>query len=119
MFSKLAYSVFEQSIKDYHQFDNVDQPINNPFPKDQFEHLLYLKNWIDTVQWHFEDIIRDQISILLLLALKEELTLLIRNVLIWWSILMVIFAKYSDVKVKDNAKSTQKVLLGLLTGYRY
>jgi hypothetical protein len=35
MFSKLAYSVFEQSIKDYHQFDNVDQPINNPFPKDK------------------------------------------------------------------------------------
>src|SRR6187397_1493714 len=58
MFSKLAYSVFEQSIKDYHQFDNVDQPINNPFPKDKFEHLLYTKNWIDTVQWHFEDIIR-------------------------------------------------------------
>jgi hypothetical protein len=59
MFSKLAYSVFEQSIRDYHQFDNVDQPINNPFPKEKFEHLLYLKNWIDTVQWHFEDIIRD------------------------------------------------------------
>ena len=59
MFSKLAYSVFEQSIQDYHQFDDVDQPINNPFPKEQFEHLLYHKNWIDTVQWHFEDIIRD------------------------------------------------------------
>ena len=59
MFSKLAYSVFEQSIHDYHQFDNVDQPINNPFSKDKFEHLLYHKNWIDTVQWHFEDIIRD------------------------------------------------------------
>jgi len=59
MFSKLAYSVFEQSIRDYHQFDNVDQPINNPFPKEKIEHLLYLKNWIDTVQWHFEDIIRD------------------------------------------------------------
>jgi hypothetical protein len=59
MFSKLAYSVFEQSIYDYHQFDNVDQPINNPYAKDQFEHLLYHKNWIDTVQWHFEDIIRD------------------------------------------------------------
>jgi hypothetical protein len=43
MFSKLAYSVFEQSIKDYHQFDNVDQPINNP-SKDKFEHLLYVKN---------------------------------------------------------------------------
>jgi hypothetical protein len=59
MFSKLAYSVFEQSIQDYHQFDNVDQPINNPFPKEKIEHLLYIKNWIDTVQWHFEDIIRD------------------------------------------------------------
>ncbi len=59
MFSKLAYSVFEQSIYDYHQYDNVDQPINNPFPIEQIEHLLYLKNWIDTVQWHFEDIIRD------------------------------------------------------------
>jgi len=59
MFSKLAYSVFEQSILDYHKFDSVEQPITNPFPKDSFEHLLYLKNWIDTVQWHFEDIIRD------------------------------------------------------------
>jgi len=59
MFSKLAFSVFDQSIRDYHQFDNVDQPINNPFTKDKFEHLLYHKNWIDTVQWHFEDIIRD------------------------------------------------------------
>ena len=45
MFSKLAYSVFEQSIKDYHQFDNVDQPISNPFPKDKFEHLLYHRNF--------------------------------------------------------------------------
>jgi hypothetical protein len=59
MFSKLAYSVFEQSIKDYHQFDNVDQPINNPFPKDKLNICYTTKNWIDTVQWHFEDIIRD------------------------------------------------------------
>lgn len=59
MFSKLAYSVFQQSISDYHVHDDVNQPINNPFSIDQFEHLLYHKNWIDTVQWHFEDIIRD------------------------------------------------------------
>jgi hypothetical protein len=59
MFSKFAYSIFEQSIKDYHVHDNVDQPINNPYPKEKIEHLLYFKNWIDTVQWHFEDIIRD------------------------------------------------------------
>jgi hypothetical protein len=59
MFSKFAYSIFEQSINDYHIQNNVDQSINNPYPKDQIEHLLYFKNWIDTVQWHFEDIIRD------------------------------------------------------------
>ena len=43
MFSKFAYSIFEQSIKDYHVFDNVDQSINNPFSKDKIDHLLYLK----------------------------------------------------------------------------
>ncbi len=59
MFSKQAYSIFEQSIKDYHVNDNVKQTIKNPFSKNEFEHLLYLKNWIDTVQWHYEDIIRD------------------------------------------------------------
>ncbi|MCG9791824.1 DUF4254 domain-containing protein [Flavobacterium algicola] len=74
MFSKLAYSVFEQSIKDYHEFDDVNQPINNPFPKDQFEHLLYLKNWIDTVQWHYEDIIRDpNIDPVAALTLKRKI----------------------------------------------
>ena len=59
MFSQFAFPVFEQSINDYHKFDNVNQPINNPYPKDQIEHLLYAKNWVDTVQWHYEDIIRD------------------------------------------------------------
>lgn len=51
--------IFQQSIEDYHQQDHVDTPINNPYPADSLEHLLYLKNWIDTVQWHLEDIIRD------------------------------------------------------------
>jgi hypothetical protein len=59
MFSAVAFAVFEQSIHDYHVHDNVDQPVENPYPKDKIEHLLYLKNWIDTVQWHFEDLIRD------------------------------------------------------------
>jgi hypothetical protein len=84
MFSKLAYSVFEQSINDYHQFDNVDQPISNPYPKDKFEHLLYLKNWIDTVQWHYEDIIRDpNIDPVAALTLKRKSMLRIRNAPIW------------------------------------
>ncbi len=54
-----AYQIFEQSIEDYHRFDSVDQPISNPYKKRDIEHLFYLKNWIDTVQWHYEDIIRD------------------------------------------------------------
>ncbi len=53
-----CYSVFQRSIQDYHVQDNVDSPIKNPFVEGSFEHLLYTKNWIDTVQWHFEDIIR-------------------------------------------------------------
>ena len=59
MISSLCKSIFEESIYRYHVTDNVDTPINNPYHKDKFEHLLYLKNWIDTVQWHLEDIIRN------------------------------------------------------------
>lgn len=106
MFAKLAYSVFEQSINDYHKFDNVDQPIANPYTKDQFEHLLYFKNWIDTVQWHLEDIIRDpQIDPVAALALKrridasnQERTDMVEYIDSYF------LNKFSDVKVKDNAK---------------
>jgi len=53
------FKIFDQSINDYHVQDSIETKIKNPYPKDQFEHLLYQKNWIDTVQWHLEDIIRD------------------------------------------------------------
>jgi hypothetical protein len=59
MISNLANSIFDASISDYHVKDHVDTPVNNPYPADKLEHLLYLKNWIDTVQWHLEDIIRN------------------------------------------------------------
>ena len=59
-FSSNAWEIFNQSINDYHLKDHVDTPINNPFQKDSLERLLYAKNWIDTVQWHLEDIIRDE-----------------------------------------------------------
>ena len=59
MFSKLCSKVFSQSIADYHVKNSVNELANNPFKKDQIEHLLYQKNWIDTVQWHLEDLIRD------------------------------------------------------------
>ncbi len=59
MFSDFAFTIFEDCIKDYHLEDRVDQPFQNPYDPDQIEHLLYKKCWIDTVQWHYEDIIRD------------------------------------------------------------
>ena len=58
-FTTLAYPIFEQSIFDYHQENNIDKEILNPYPVKSIEYYLYLKNWIDTVQWHLEDIIRD------------------------------------------------------------
>lgn len=61
MFSDLAYNIFEESIAKYHLVDDVSQSFSNPYPKDEISHLLYRKNWIDTVQWHYEDIIRDPI----------------------------------------------------------
>ncbi|MDA9176586.1 DUF4254 domain-containing protein [Flavobacteriaceae bacterium] len=53
------FQVFNQSIKDYHINDSIETEIKNPYSNNQLEHLLYQKNWIDTVQWHLEDIIRD------------------------------------------------------------
>ena len=51
--------IFNKAIDDYHVKDHVDTPINNPYERDSIENRLYLKCWIDTVQWHLEDIIRD------------------------------------------------------------
>lgn len=60
MISTLCNDIFFQSVKDYHQTDNVDTPISNPYPAAALlQHLLYHKNWIDTVQWHLEDIVRN------------------------------------------------------------
>lgn len=58
-FTSTAQAVFARAINDYHVTDNIDTPIANPYPADTIEHTLYHKCWIDTVQWHFEDIIRD------------------------------------------------------------
>ena len=58
-FTEKANHIFQQAIRDYHLKDHVDTPINNPYDRDTIEYSLYLKCWIDTVQWHLEDIIRD------------------------------------------------------------
>jgi len=59
MNSKKCIEVFQKSIDDYHRYDRVDAAIQNPYESGSLDYLLYLKNWIDTVQWHLEDLIRD------------------------------------------------------------
>lgn len=58
-FSINAIKIFKQSIDKYHLINTIDQPFKNPYPVNSINYLLYKKNWIDTVQWHYEDLIRD------------------------------------------------------------
>ena len=73
-FTEQANKIFCQAIADYHLTDSVDEPIRNPYERGTIEFSLYLKCWIDTVQWHYEDIIRDpQIDPVEALALKRRI----------------------------------------------
>ncbi|MBQ8065383.1 MAG: DUF4254 domain-containing protein [Prevotella sp.] len=73
-FTEKANRIFHQAIDDYHRKDHVDTPVSNPYEADSIEHSLYLKCWIDTVQWHLEDIIRDpDINPVEALALKRRI----------------------------------------------
>ena len=106
MFAKFAFTIFEKSINDYHVHDNVNQPVNNPYPNDQIEHLLYAKNWVDTVQWHYEDIIRDpNIDPIAALTLKRKIDASnqVRTDMVEY-IDSYFLQKYSEVKVKADAK---------------
>ena len=58
-FTSSANNIFRQVIADYHVNDNIDTVMSNPYDEKSIEGILYHKCWIDTVQWHFEDIIRD------------------------------------------------------------
>jgi hypothetical protein len=73
-FTEKANPIFVRAINDYHLTDDVNTPIRNPYQKDSIEYSLYLKCWIDTVQWHYEDIIRDpHIDPVEALALKRRI----------------------------------------------
>lgn len=58
-FATNANIVFDRCVADYHTHDNIDHPISNPYPEGTPEHSMYAKCWVDAVQWHLEDIIRD------------------------------------------------------------
>lgn len=69
-----CYQVFSQSIHEYHVENSTDSAIKIPFAEGTMERLLYTKNWIDTVQWHLEDLIRDpSIDPVDALALKRRI----------------------------------------------
>jgi len=105
-FTQLCGRVFGQAIDDYHVKDDIDTPINNPYDRDSIENRLYLKCWIDTVQWHFEDIIRDpHINPVDALSLKRRIdrsnqdrTDLVEQIDSYFR------AKYSDVNVLPGAR---------------
>ena len=61
MFSSKANSIFQEAISSYKVLNSIDQSFQNMYDKDQdlIAHLLYRKCWIDTIQWAYEDIIRD------------------------------------------------------------
>ena len=105
MFSDLAFAVFEECIKDYHVEDRVDQVMNNPYSKDKIEHLLYQKCWIDTVQWHYEDLIRDpQIEPVAALELKRKIDASNQNRTDLVEYVDSYFLqKYGEVEILENA----------------
>ncbi|MFY1045056.1 DUF4254 domain-containing protein [Chryseobacterium sp. GP-SGM7] len=105
-FTDTAWKIFNQSIEDYHVLDNVETPVKNPFESDTLERILYAKNWIDTVQWHLEDIIRDEnIDPVEALQLKRTIdssnqkrTDLVEFIDSWF------LDKYKNITPKPNAK---------------
>lgn len=73
-FAENCNAVFDRSTSDYHINDDVDFAVANPYAPDTIDHVLYAKNWIDAVQWHLEDIIRDpNIDPVAALALKRRI----------------------------------------------
>ncbi len=105
MFSAVANRIFQESIAKYHRIDKVDQPFENSYPKGDIAHLLYRKNWIDTVQWHYEDIIRDpdiDPDAALLLKRQIDSSNQDRTDLVEY-IDSYFLQKYESVEIKDNA----------------
>ncbi|MDR2936431.1 MAG: DUF4254 domain-containing protein [Rikenellaceae bacterium] len=105
MFSEIANRVFNQSVLDYHKYDDIDREAENPCAPGSVEHLLYLKNWVDAVQWHFEDIIRDpRIDPVEALVLKRRIDASnqVRTDMVEY-IDGFFLDKYKDVKVLTDA----------------
>jgi len=106
MNAKQYNQLFDEVIAKYHVIDDVDQPFENPFDKNSFEHLLYRKNWIDTVQWHYEDIIRlPDINPVEAIVLKRKIDASNQDRTDMVEFIDSYFLdKFKDVTVKEGAK---------------
>lgn len=107
MFSDKANKIFQEAIEKYHVIDTVDQEFDNPYGREDqlLEHLLYRKCWIDTVQWHYEDIIRDpEIDPVAALKLKRKIDASNQDRTDTVEYIDSYFLeKHKDVEVKKNA----------------
>ena len=66
--------LFSQQIVEYHKTDSVDAEQHNPYQEGTYEHLLWEKSWVDTVQWHLEDLVRpDDVDPVEALKLKRRI----------------------------------------------
>lgn len=105
-FTSTSNEIFRRVIKDYHVNDNVDAKMVSPFPDDSINSILYHKCWIDTVQWHLEDIIRDpEIDPVAALKLKRRIdksnqdrTDMVEDIDTFFR------ERYADVKVMEGAQ---------------
>ncbi len=104
-FSEQCYHIFEQATKAYHAIDSVDATVKNPYPVNSIEFYLYLKNWIDAVQWHLEDIIRNpQIEPVEALLIKRRIDKSNQDRTDLVELIDSFFLdKYKNVKVLPNA----------------
>lgn len=107
MFTEKANKIFQEVIDMYHIVDDVYQPFENKYDKneDLLAHLLYRKSWIDTVQWHYEDIIRDpEIDPVAALDLKRKIDASNQDRTDMVEYIDSFFLeKYRDVVAKENA----------------
>lgn len=105
-FTEKCNEIFRRTVEDYHKTDDVDATMPNPYTEGSIEYDLYKKNWIDVVQWHLEDIIRDpQINPVDALALKrridrsnQERTDLVERIDSYF------YEQFSGVKPLENAR---------------
>ena len=108
MFSQKANAIFQDAIDTYKVLNTIDQPFTNKYNKEEdlIGHLLYRKCWIDTVQWAYEDIIRDpNIDPVGALALKRKIDASNQDRTDTVEFIDSYFLnKYKDVQVKSDAK---------------